>query len=94
MRERLASILDRLHRSTNDDRYSRAAATLRGGHAGRPAIDDSEPLEFARAVIAAGVAKSHREASIRASRFYAGSTGEMQQMVERLRKKLQKGKEM
>jgi hypothetical protein len=83
-----AAELDRLADESGDARYRRAAGVLRGKPGGRPPCDDGAALGLAESLEAAGIARSRRDACMRAARLHATTRAEVAPMAERLRKKL------
>lgn len=89
MRQRIADLCRSLAARTGDGRFATAAAHLVGKRAGRPPIDDSKALAYARQLLKAGMVESVREACDATARLYA-SESYRAAMVDRLRRKLER----
>ena len=75
---------------TEDGRWRSAAGMLIGKRAGRRPVNDDAALRYARALMAAGVARSTHRACLMAAQMYA-PLHQVETVRDRLRKKLRRG---
>jgi len=90
MRAALARYCEAMHDLTADGRWRSAAGMLRGGRAGRPAVDDAAAIAFARQLLSTGMAKSLNRACAISAQMHAPTSAKVEAMRDRLRRKLRR----
>lgn len=86
LRGQVASLLNEMADATDDARFRSAAAMLKGKPTGRRQCDDSQALDYARALLATKIAPSVYRACTMAAVLFAPSH-QVETMRDRLRKK-------
>ncbi len=87
LRDTVAHLLDEMAAATADARFRSAAAMVRGARGGRRGKDDTQALEYARALQAVKAAPSRHRAAEMAAVLFA-SNDEVEAMRDRIHRKL------
>ena len=93
-RARVADLVDELAEATGDSRFARAAGVLRGKQGGRPETDDDKALDFAKALITSGAARSINDACTKAAILFSPTHIEIDATIQRLSRKWRKASDI